>query len=292
MPRSMTGFGRAEEKNEKYEITAEIRNLNNRYLDINLKLPKSLIVYEFPLKELIKKKVMRGKLAANINFTDLVLSNGNFVLNKESVKFYYNLLNQIKEHTGLEGDITLDHLLQFKELIAPEEYVREDEEIKDLLFSVVEEALDNLNEMRMREAENISHDILYRVDLIEKTVQEIYQKGRKNPRTELKKLSNRIKDLMNNHDIDENRLEMEMALLADRVDITEECTRMKSHIELFRDIFKSKREVGKQLTFILQEMQRESNTIGSKTTDVSISHSVIHVKEEIEKIREQVQNLE
>jgi uncharacterized protein (TIGR00255 family) len=292
MPRSMTGFGRAEEKNEKYEITAEIRNLNNRYLDINLKLPKSLIVYEFPLKELIKKKVMRGKLTANINFTDLVLSNGNFVLNKESVKFYYNLLNQIKEHTGLEGDITLDHLLQFKELIAPEEYVREDEEIKDLLFSVVEEALDNLNEMRMREAENISHDILYRVDLIEKTVQEIYQKGRKNPRTELKKLSNRIKDLMNNHDIDENRLEMEMALLADRVDITEECTRMKSHIELFRDIFKSKQEVGKQLTFILQEMQRESNTIGSKTTDVSISHSVIHVKEEIEKIREQVQNLE
>lgn len=292
MPRSMTGFGRAEEKNEKYEITAEIRNLNNRYLDINLKLPKSLIVYEFPLKELIKKKVMRGKLTANINFTDLVLSNGNFILNKESVKFYYNLLNQIKEHTGLEGDITLDHLLQFKELIAPEEYVREDEEIKDLLFSVVEEALDNLNEMRMREAENISHDILYRVDLIEKTVQEIYQKGRKNPRTELKKLSNRIKDLVDNHDIDENRLEMELALLADRVDITEECTRMKSHIELFRNIFQSKEEVGKQLTFILQEMQRESNTIGSKTTDVSISHSVIHVKEEIEKIREQVQNLE
>jgi uncharacterized protein (TIGR00255 family) len=108
----------------------------------------------------------------------------------------------------------------------------------------------------------------------------------------LKKLSNRIKDLVDNHDIDENRLEMEMALLADRVDITEECTRMASHIELFRDIFQVKEEVGKQLTFILQEMQRESNTIGSKTTDVSISHSVIHVKEEIEKIREQVQNLE
>lgn len=292
MPRSMTGFGRAEKKNEKYEITAEIRNLNNRYLDINLKLPKSLIVYEFPLKELIKKKVIRGKLTTNINFTDLVLSNGNFVLDKESVKFYFNLLNQIKEHTGLKGDITLDHLLQFKELIAPEEYVREDEEIKGLLFSVVQEALDNLNEMRMREAENISHDILYRVDLIDKTVQEIYQKGRTNPRIELNKLSNRIKDLVDNHEIDENRLEMEMALLADRVDITEECTRLKSHIELFREIFEAKEEVGKQLTFILQEMQRESNTIGSKTTDVSISHSVIHVKEEIEKIREQVQNLE
>jgi len=292
MPRSMTGFGRAEIKSEKYEITAEIRNLNNRYLDINLRLPKSLSAYEFPLKELIKNKVARGKLTANINFTDLLLTNGNFILNEESVRFYYNLLLQIKKHTGVGGEITLDHLLQFKELIAPEENVREDEEISALILQVVDEALDNLNEMRLKEAENISSDILYRVNLIDNMVQEIFEKGKQNPRSELRKLSGRIKELVNSHEIDEDRLEQELALLADRVDITEECTRLKSHLMLFHEVFETKSEVGKQLTFILQEMQRESNTIGSKTTDVSISHLIIRVKEEIEKIREQVQNLE
>jgi uncharacterized protein (TIGR00255 family) len=292
MPRSMTGFGRAEIKNEKYEITAEIRNLNNRYLDINLRLPKSLSAYEFSLKELFKKKVARGKLTININFTDLLLANGNFVLNEESVRFYYNLLNQIKKQTGVEGEITLDHLLQFKELIAPEEYVREDEEISTLLLKVVDEALENLNEMRSKEAENIGSDIIYRVNLIDKTVQEINEKGKENPRAELRKLSDRLKELVNSHEINENRLEMELALLADRVDITEECIRLKSHVALFLEVFETKEEVGKQLTFILQEMQRESNTIGSKTTDVSISHLIISMKEEIEKIREQVQNLE
>ena len=186
----------------------------------------------------------------------------------------------------------MDHLLQFKELITPEENVKEDEEISSLLLDVVGKALDNLNEMRRKEAENISSDILYRVDLIDGIVQEISVKGKENPRLELKKLFTRIKELVNSHEIDQNRLELELALLADRVDITEECTRLKSHVALFHEIFETKQEVGKQLTFILQEMQRESNTIGSKTTDISIAHLIIRVKEEIEKIREQVQNLE
>jgi len=292
MPRSMTGFGRAEFKDNRFEISAEVRNLNNRYLDINLKLPKTLINYEFSLKELIKKKVFRGKLTTTINFKDLSLENGSFVINQDSVQFYFSLLNQIKKHTGLKDNITLDHILHFKELIEPENYQKEDEQVGTLLLQVVEQALDNLNEMRNKEAQNIGHDIIYRLQLIEQAVQEVYDRGKKTARSELKKLSQRVKELVASHEIDENRLELELALIADRVDITEECMRLKSHIDIFREIFNTKEEIGKQLSFVLQEMQRETNTIGSKTTDVSISHKIIHIKEEVEKIREQVQNLE
>jgi uncharacterized protein (TIGR00255 family) len=292
MPRSMTGFGRAEFKDQKFEIAVEVRNLNNRYLDINLKLPKTLTTHEFSLKEIIKKKVARGKLTTTVTFTDLSLANGNFVINQDSVQFYHKLLNQIKKSTGVKGEITLDHLLHFKELIEPEDYQKDDEEIGRLLRQVVEHALDNLNEMRFKEAQNLSHDINHRMQLLEKALAKISKLGKKTARKELKKLSQRIKEAISNHEIDENRLELELVLIADRVDVTEECARLQSHIDLFREIFNSKQEVGKQLTFILQEMQRESNTIGSKTTDVSISHQIIYMKEEIEKIREQVQNLE
>ena len=153
MPLSMTGFGRADFNNQKYEINVEVKNLNNRFLDINLKLPKSLMAYESMLKELIKNKVRRGKLTATVIFRDLNLTNGNFNLNQESIQFYYKLLQQIKTSTGVKGEITLDHLLHFKELIEPEEMSKEDEEIAEELRLVMNEALDNMNKMRRQEAE-------------------------------------------------------------------------------------------------------------------------------------------
>jgi uncharacterized protein (TIGR00255 family) len=292
MPRSMTGYGKAEIKNERYEITVEIRNLNNRYLDIGIKLPRSLSAYEFMVKELIKQKVRRGKSNMTVIFNDLTLTNGTYVINEDSLKFYYALLEKIKKQTGLKGEIKLEHLLHFKELIEPEEITREDKEIEQYLTQVVNLALDNLNEMRVKEATNISKDILNRLHIIETVINEIFEKGKENPHRELEKLYNRLAEKLNKHEIDRDRLELELAIIADRVDITEECTRMKSHIDLFEEIFQKKEEVGKQLTFVLQEMQRESNTIGSKTTDVSIAHNVVKVKDEIEKLREQVQNLE
>jgi uncharacterized protein (TIGR00255 family) len=292
MPLSMTGFGRADFNNQKYEISVEVKNLNNRFLDINLKLPKSLMAYESMLKELIKNKVRRGKLTATVIFRDLNLTNGNFILNQESIQFYFQLLQQIKTSTGVKGDITLDHLLHFKELIEPEEMSKEDEEIAEQLRRVMSKALDNLNAMRRQEAENLRDDILGRIAIIERTTEEVYAKGQENPRTELKKLSSRLQELISGNKIDHERLELELALIADKVDITEECVRLKSHLEMFRDIFIHRDEVGKQLTFVLQEMQRETNTIGSKTSDIFISHQMIKVKDELEKLREQIQNLE
>jgi len=292
MPRSMTGFGRAEFKNAHYEISAEIRCLNNRYLDLGLRLPKSLSGYEFKIKELIKKYVYRGKLTLNLNFKDLSLSNGNFKINKESVQTYYRILQQLKKHAGIDEEITIDHLLHFAELIEPEEKALEDSELQRHINKVVQKALTNLNEMRSKEAKNIGKDIAKRIDHIENIVDKIKNKNVDNPRIELNKQFNRLRELIESGKVDKDRLEQELSLIADRVDVTEECTRLKSHLKLFKETFEKKEEVGKKLTFILQEMLREINTIGSKTTLVTVSHLVIRLKEEIEKLREQAQNLE
>jgi uncharacterized protein (TIGR00255 family) len=288
----MTGFGRSELRNSRHEITVEIRSLNNRYLDIGLKLPKSLNTYEYNLKELIKKRVLRGKLNVIVNHKNLVLTNGDFRLNENTVQFYLHLLERIKDQTGLKDSITLDHLLQFKELLEPEEVVLEDNEMESMLINVFAKALDNLDSMRMKEAENIGKDIYSRLDNIKRILRTITKKAKDSPRSELNKLYSRLQEQIDKKKVDKDRLELELALIADRVDITEECTRLSSHLELFKEIMDTQAEVGKQLTFVLQEMHRETNTIGSKTSDVTISHDMIRMKEEIEKLREQVQNLE
>lgn len=292
MPRSMTGFGRAEIKNSRFEITVEIRSLNNRFLDIGLKLPKSLNTYEYILKGLTKKKILRGKLTAVVNFKNLVLENGDLRLNHETVQFYHQLLEKIKDQTGIKDEITLDHLLQFKELIEPEEAVFQDDEIKTVLTDAFDKALENLDAMRRQEAENICVDIYSRLEKIKTALNSITEKAKNSPRLELDKLYNRLQERINNKEVDKDRLELELAIIADRVDVTEECIRLSSHLDLFKDVLDNKDEVGKQLTFLLQEMHRETNTIGSKTSDISISHEMIRLKEEIEKLREQIQNLE
>jgi len=292
MPRSMTGFGRAEIKNSRFEITVEIRSLNNRFLDIGLKLPKSLNTFEYILKGLTKKKILRGKLTAVVNFKNLVLENGDLHLNHDTVQFYHQLLEKIKAQTGIKDEITLDHLLQFKELIEPEEAVFQDDEIKKVLTDAFDKALENLDAMRRQEAENICADIYSRLEKIKTALNSITEKAKDSPRLELDKLYNRLQERINNKEVDKDRLELELAIMADRVDITEECIRLSSHLDLFKDVLDNKDEIGKQLTFLLQEMHRETNTIGSKTSDISISHEMIRLKEEIEKIREQVQNLE
>ncbi len=292
MARSMTGYGKAEVKTEYGEINTEIRSLNNRYLDIGLKLPKSLSNYELAVKELIKKKIMRGKLTVTINFKDKSLTAGEVNLNSELIEFYHNLLKQLKEKTRVGGEITIDHLLQFKELFELSEEESEDRQVEEVLLKCVDEALDRLNAMREKEAVNISKDINKRLKMISSFTAKIRKLGKKTARAELQKMKERIRELVNGNELDENRLEQELALIADRVDITEESTRIASHVNLFQDVLNNRPEVGKKLTFILQEMHREANTIGSKTSDVEISHLVISMKEEIEKLREQVQNLE
>jgi uncharacterized protein (TIGR00255 family) len=288
----MTGYGKAAFKNDHFEIIVEVRNLNNRYIDINLRMPKLILPYEFKVKELIKTQVIRGKITVNISFKDLSGEASGLSISEDSIKEYYEFLEAIKNQTGIKEQVTLDHLLAFKDLWEPVEPAYEDEEVEKRLLAVVKEALTNMNEMRSKEYQNIEPDIFNRLALIEEFLTEINKMSDRNTRRELEKLYQRIKDLIENGEVDKDRLELELALIADRVDVTEECTRLKSHLDMFRDVLETKPEVGKSLTFILQEMQREANTIGSKTTDITVSHKVIGIKEEIEKIREQAQNLE
>ena len=292
MLRSMTGFGHAEKKDGQYEFSVEIRSVNNRYLDIGLKLPKSLAAYEYKLKELLKKSIKRGKISVTVTFKNLGLTNGNLRLNKETIQFYFSLLEQIKMQTGLKDRLTLDHLLQFKELFEPQEEESEDSEMAECLTEVFNAALADLNTMRSKEAENLSKDIEERITILSKILARIRATAKDSPRRELQKLFQRLQEQIHSNEIDKERLEQELALIADKVDVTEECIRLSSHIGLFNEVLQKKSEAGKQLTFILQEMLRETNTIGSKTSEVKIAHDIIQMKEEIEKLREQVQNLE
>lgn len=292
MARSMTGFGKSEFRNDRFELNVEVRNLNNRYLDIGLRFPKILAPYEFKVKDIIKSMVLRGKIMLSIVYKEIAGTDSALMINDEKLKSLKTGLTEICRKTGIEGPVTLDHLLFFKDLWVPEEEETDDSELEQALYQVVRESLDDLNKMRDQESENISPDIINRLDLIAASLNTIEDLARDNPRTELDRLHNRISELINKGDVDKDRLELELAIIADRVDVTEECIRLRSHIDMFRDIFITRDEVGKQLTFILQEMQRETNTIGSKTTITDISYQVIKIKEEIEKLREQVQNLE
>jgi uncharacterized protein (TIGR00255 family) len=292
MPRSMTGFGRSEIKTDRFEIATESRSLNNRFLDISLKLPKALATYEYDIKALIKNKIERGKLTITVTFKDLSLSNGNFMVNGERIAYYLKILNGIKKLAAIDDRVTLDHLLSFKELVEPEESLVENEQVVAVLLKNIEHSLDQLNEMRTSEGRNIARDLKAQLNQIGLSVERIYEQGQTVPREELNKLSARIKNLIDTRDVDQGRLEQELAVIADRVDVTEECLRLRSHIKLFNDELEGKGALGKKLTFILQEMHREANTIGAKTTDIAIAHEVIKIKEEVEKVREQVQNLE
>lgn len=293
MPKSMTGYGRSKKIFENYEIDVEIRSLNNRYLDTIIRLPKSIDVFDQKVKDEIKKKIFRGKVTVNITINGI--GNNEFegiVLNEGAINYYYNLLLKIKENLNLNEEISLSHILQFKDFMQPADEKTDDKTMIKNLLIVLNEALDDLIEMRSNEATNIVSDIDNRVNLINVNTQKINNIAKKNPKQEYDKLKERVQNLLNGKSIDEYRLEMEMALLADRVDITEECTRLDSHIQQFNTILKTKNEVGKSLTFMLQEMHREINTIGSKTTNTEVAHLAINIKEEIEKLREQVQNLE
>lgn len=293
MPSSMTGYGKSNKTFNNYEIEIEIRSLNNRYLDTTIRLPKSIELFDQRIKDEIKKRIFRGKVTINITLngtSDKGLNS--FKLNEEALQYYYNLINEIKTNLKLKEDITLNHILQFKDLMLPaDEELEDDLLIKNILLTV-NEALDGLIEMRKNEASNIVSDIDARLRLIELNTNKIFTFTKDNPKQEYEKLYERVQTLLNGKVVDENRLEMELAMLADRVDVTEECTRLKSHIQQFDAILNNKKEVGKTLTFILQEMHREINTIGSKTTNVEISHLAISIKEEVEKLREQIQNLE
>ncbi len=290
---SMTGFGRAEGyfKNKKY--TVELKSLNSKYLEIFLKCPKFLLEKELDIREIIKDKVSRGKIYININLEDeienLYLEN----IDRKIIKSYIKFLKEIKQAIGSDEKITIDHILKLHESIVKEQLIKVDKKEFSFIKSLISIALKDFILMKQKEGQFLKNDILKRIKIIAKELEKIslYSIGRIDKERE--KINKNIKSIITDPKlINESRVEYEIALLAEKLDITEEVIRFKSHIKYFLDYVNSKEYSGRRLNFLLQEMNREINTISTKSSNASISQISIVIKEELEKIREQIQNIE
>ncbi|MBI5059711.1 YicC family protein [candidate division KSB1 bacterium] len=290
---SMTGFGRGEASAEGIRVYAEIRTVNNRYLDFGYRAPRSLQNFEPELRELCRSRIQRGKLNLTLNESRGVDAPSVLRIDTGAAQKLARELHELAVELGLHGGLSLEHLLHFPEILFPVENPQVAELMLTLARAATEAALADLKRMREAEGRNLADDLLERTHEIERALGEIVEKQDGLPQRALEKMRERIKRLVAGESYDDNRLEMELAFLADRLDITEEAVRLRGHIAAFRKTLESPAgTAGKRLEFLLQEMNRESNTIGSKTSSLDISHLSLRMREEIERMREQVQNIE
>lgn len=289
---SMTGFGRGESKQNGMVVTAEVRSLNHRFLDVELRLPKSLCVFERELKRMISSGLSRGKVNATIMIKGEEITSAGLIIDKELATTYIKLLNELKDDLNLDDSIKLEQLLNFPDIITVDNSKELDDSVWEAVKTAIELAIADLKEMRLKEGLEIKNDLEPRVAMIEEQIVAIESSSKEKSKEEFEKLKQRVEELVSSEVIQDGRLEMEVALIAEKVDVTEECIRFKSHNKLFLDLLENGKSEGRKLNFLVQEMHREANTIGSKANDASIAHLVVGIKEEVEKIREQIQNIE
>ena len=291
MIKSMTGFSKSETKDKGVNADVEIKTLNGRYLEINCRLPRSLSYKEFELRDIVRSRMDRGTVSINLNI-EADVSVKPFSIDMPAVQDIFKQLNNMKKKLKIRETVKLDHLMQF----ADEFQEKKEDENTELYWNVAKkslyDALNALDQMRKTEGQRIGKDIRRRMTKIMKDVDTIETLGIERVPEERERLRQRVAQLFESDEIDEHRLQMEMVIMADKLDISEECVRLKSHLKFFESTMKARKSSGKKLNFLLQEMHREINTIGSKANDSEISQIVVNVKEELERIREQVQNIE
>ncbi len=295
MIRSMTGYGRAEAVLGGRKYVVEIKSLNHRYLELSLRIPANLLPLEMEIKKKINEHLIRGKIDITIRRETYSGIEGSRLLevNLPLVKNYYDLLIQLKDLFNLKEDITLDMMAGLKDVFIPLETL--EDEITVLwegLAGVLSNAIAALIDMRQKEGEVLGQDLKARLYLINEHLDEIDARAPQIVLEYQKRLVARIRELMDGMVIDESRLSQEVAIMAEKSDITEEIVRFRSHIKQFFEMLKSPEAMGRKVDFLIQEMNREVNTIGSKSNDAEISCHVIEIKSELAKLREQVQNLE
>ena len=288
---SMTGFGKAKSSRNKVTVEIEIKSVNSRYFEIFLKSPSLLSDYDYEIKELIKSRLQRGKLNVVIHFKKDGIENGYVEVDKSKLLNQLALLKKIKKMSSIKEEIKLEHILSVKEIFVTQESELSKGEL-EIVKSALNKALDKLILMKKKEGTELAKDLNLRIGNIGKIVVQIENEFRKSIDEYHSKLKQRIAELTDNVEINEDRLNLELALIADKADITEECVRLKSHLKFFKESLKNENEPGKKLNFLCQEMNRETNTISSKSVSTQIVHSSVLIKEEIEKIREQIQNIE
>ena len=287
---SMTGYGKGSAVKNNFSADVEIKSVNSRFLELFLKLPPLLSDREYELREIMKSKIKRGK----INVTVQLKRNGNSdlaMVNETKLKEYISLIENIKKTAGIIEEIKIEHILNNREIISSSDVSLSDAEF-NTVKKALKGALDELLKMRKNEGEELAKDLTKRIKTIEVRVVLIEKEFRKSVNSYYKKLKERIKILTREAELDEQRLNLELAAVADKADITEECVRLKSHIKFFIDSMSKQAEPGKKLNFLCQELNRETNTISSKSISTSLTHNAVLIKEEIEKIREQIQNIE
>ena len=294
MVKSMTGFGRGEFNDGKRNIVVEIKSVNHRYCDIQARMPRRYSFAEDAIKNTIKKYVNRGKFDVSMSVEYIAESDIRVDLNRPLVQQYIDNMNILRDEYGVNGDITLELISGMPEVLKQVSDVENEDEIRANIIKATEAAAANLVKMREAEGEKLAKDLVERADIIKDMVNDISVKAAALPGIYKEKLKARINDLLDGvAEISEERLAQEVALFADKADITEEITRLRSHMDQMKSIIgESTGADGKKLDFLVQEMNREANTIGSKANDLGITEIMLKIKSEVEKIREQVQNIE
>jgi uncharacterized protein (TIGR00255 family) len=292
MIKSMTGFGKGEAKNKTGVFSVEIRTVNHRYFDFSAKIPNSLALLEDKIKELLRKDMKRGKVNLFLSHRSPENYSKSVSFDKQAIDKYYKILSEIKKRLDIKEDIKLSHVLSFADVIVHDEKSFDIDAMWPCVKEAVAIAADDCNKMREREGKALCKDFFARLAKISDYINIVSELVPSVVAEYKCKLDSRIKDIVKNKTIDEARLETELALFAKQCDVSEEITRFKSHLEGFKKALETGVEAGRKLDFILQELNREINTLGAKANDIKISRAVINVKSELEKMREQAQNVE
>ena len=292
MIKSMTGFGRCEIQETERKITVEMKSVNHRYLDVSMKMPKKLNFFEASVRSELKNYIQRGKVDIFIAYEDYTQSNVCLKYNKELAAEYVSCPQKMTEDFSLVNDVGAVALSRYPEVLVMEEQSLDEEKLWSLLERAVKGAAEGFVETRLKEGEHLKNDLLEKLDTLLANVEFIAERSPQVIAGYRQKLEDKVKELLADAKVDENRLLMEVTIYADRVCVDEELVRLKSHIEATRDTLLKGGSIGRKLDFIAQEMNREANTILSKTTDLEISNRAIELKTDIEKVREQIQNIE
>ena len=292
MVKSMTGYGSAKGASGNIEITVEAKSVNNRYLDCAIKMPRVYTAIEETLKATVTRSLSRGKVDVFVSIDTSKADTVSVRINKPVADAYISALGELSKQYGLKDTITAVELTRFPEVLLMEKNETDMDALAADVRAVLEQALDGLNKMRVREGENLAADIQRRLNEIERLTQRVEECSPKSVAEYRARLEAKMAEVLENKDIDPSRILMEAAIFADRVAVNEETVRLKSHVGQLRQMLDSKEPVGRKLDFLIQELNREANTIGSKGNDAEMARIVVDLKAEIEKIREQAQNIE
>lgn len=289
---SMTGYGRGEAEVRGYEAVVELKSVNSRYCEISLRSPKSLNAREADIQRILKDAFSRGRISAYVQITDPTPDELPIRVNDRSVKAYRALLENVALTAGIEEPVKLDHLLRYPDIFEADEVEEDLAAIWEATRMALEAACEGMKVMRLREGEALQNEFDLRLDGIESRLREAERLAPQRVASSGQRLRERLAEIIEEGRIDSERIEFEMAMLADKLDVREECVRLDSHLALFREAMASGEPVGRKMNFLSQEMNREINTIGSKSNDAEMAHLVVGMKEELEKIKEQVENVE